>query len=290
MNGTSNQTGSRKRIQSRRNIVFMKTLFLWLLLIVCFSANAQFVYKRTLKPPPPTPARTDSVMVVDSTKPGVLIKVADSTKRGTPVVPAAGNDQSCAFLFAGGSGESIAVAEFLAGTIGTNGGRLAFGGTVTKATQSSTGDLKALLQGGGNFFLSHSFQFAGVENPDIGYYMLLWRGKIGAVLPALGSATNVLQAHFDPGLEAHFKLIAKNGADEAIAMVAAIRLGCLWASKEYSENLQLTTNFLPYLYVTGGIRLKNTVQILFSQQFFNKKKLTGTATMPAASLGLSVVL
>ncbi len=245
-----------------------KSIFSVVLILLTTNAlNAQFIYKNRIK------ANQLSTLTKDDNN---KLKEYNNTF----------------FVIAGGNGEGLATAELLHGFLGKGGkaGRLAFGGTIAKAEQSSTGDLKAILQGGGNFFLSHSLDFGGTKDvTNRGFYMFLLRTKLGTIIPSLGTSTNVIQAHIDPGVEFQFNLNALNNDDDiAIGLVGAIRGGFLWLTNPYAVNMQLNRNAFPYLYITGGVKLKDAVQIVYSQQFFSNDILS--SGKPSASIGLSVVL
>ncbi len=233
---------------------------------------------------------TTGTILINNLSPTGKVHISGFSKDKPEIVPQEEGQSS--FLFGGGSGENIAAAEFLSGNIGANAkfGRLSLGGAVSKAEQGSSADLKALLQGGGNFFISHIGQVFSVDDDQIGHFMMLTRVKMGAILPSLGTSTNVVQAYFDPGIEFQFHVSAKKDNSEVIGLVGMVRFAGIWASKEYSESLKMGTNFLPYSYVSFGVSLKNTISIVFSQQFFNKENLITDGKKPAASLGLSLAL
>lgn len=189
------------------------------------------------------------------------------------------------FLLGGGGDEAIVSAEMISGKIGKN-GKLAFGGSVSKSATTANTDLKTVLQGGGNFFLSYTKPLSGLCFDKNGSTLITtFRNKLGFVLPALGSTTNVIQAHLDPGFEMNYSAYT---AQKELGLLFSVRGAFLWATKDFADNVGLTKNFFPYMYVSGGLDISDKFQIVYSQQFFARDILNNP--MPAASLGVSVIM
>ncbi len=186
-----------------------------------------------------------------------------------------------------GNNESISVIEIVADHISKDKrDRLAFGGTIAKSDSKQTADIKTLLQGGGNFFLSYSYpllpRFSKSNRP---YFLLMMRTKLGALLPGAGSTTNVIQASLDPGLELLFSLIT---ISEKISITASARGSLLWASKDFSDATGFNKNLIPYGFITGGFKIKSVGTIAYSQSFLSSS--LSISPLPKASLGFSVTL
>lgn len=278
------------------------------LLAICFvtTVNAQFLYKlekREVKAKAVAPLSPmsvsgkitfDNLSVVAAIVGGTITSVDFTLNPKTDQ----SNDNSstdykaigtgATFLLGTGNNESISAVEFLSGHLSSNQkDRLAFGGAFAKSDSKETSDIKTLLQGGGNFFLSYSYSIHSDVSPKNveNFWALIVRGKLGAILPNAGTSTNVIQASFDPGLELHFSL---STLDKNIGIRASVRSGVLWASKDFSDATGFNENLIPYSLITGGIKLKSLGTIVYSQSFLSKN-LTGI-TQPKGSIGFSFTL
>jgi hypothetical protein len=246
----------------------MKKVLLTISILVFFAtvSNAQFITKKK---------------TVTSTT-GASHSIAPNTNDSTSPFQI-GSGPS--FLLGGGGNEAIVTAEMISGSIGKN-GKLAFGGSVAKSSTNTNTDLKTVLQGGGNFFLSYTKPLSGLCFDANGSTLITtFRNKLGFVLPALGSTTNVIQAHWDPGFELNYSAYTTK---KELGLLVSVRGAFIWSTKDFADNVGLTKNFFPYLYISGGLDLSEKFQIVYSQQFFARDILNNP--LPAASLGVSVVM
>lgn len=277
------------------------------LLAVCFSAtvHAQFLYKlekREVKAKAVAPLSPmsvsgkitfDNLSVAAAIAAGTITaidftfneKTDQSKDKASVDNKALGLGQT--FILGMGGNESISVVEILSGHISKDGkDRLSFGGAVAKSDSKEGTDVKTLLQGGGNFFLSYSYPlWIEKSQRSENFVSLLIRGKLGAILPNSGASTNTIQASFDPGIELLFSISTDN---EDIGISASFRSSLLWASKDFSDATGFKENLIPYNFITGGIKLKSLGTIVYSQSFLSKN-LTGI-TQPKGSIGFSFTL
>jgi hypothetical protein len=232
------------------------------LLAVCFAvtAHAQFIY--------------------DIKQESFLDKKLASIKRKS-ITPTKN------LILGVGNNEFISVLEIASGHIFKDErDRLAFGGTIAKSDSKVATDMKTLLQGGGNFFLNYLYPILpGTSNNDRNFFLLLFRTKIGAILPGAGKNTDIIQASFDPGFELLFSVAT---LQKEISITGSVRSSLLWTSKDFSDATGFNKNLIPYHFITGGVKVKSFGSIVYSQSFLSSS--LSTSPLPKASIGLSVSL
>lgn len=275
------------------------------LLAICFSAtiHAQFLYK--LKRPPNSsvtalaPISITGTVTIDNISP-TLIAAAGTITTVTFVFNTQENltsnqfDENLSivsgptFLLGTGNNESIFSVEFLSGHFFKHKrDKLSIGGTFASSDSKETNDLKTLLQGGGNMFISYTYPIISRQyKNDNNFWAFLFRTKLGGLVPKANTITNVIQASFDPGVEFYFSLATLN---DDIGITASIRGSVLWATKDFSDAIGFKENIVPYGFITGGIKLKSLGSSIVYSQSFLAKNLAGLP-QPKGSLGLSIAL